>query len=139
MKALIDNNVIIDALRPNAAFAPQAQEILRRASGKEIDAFVSANSLTDIFYVLRKEHGGGKARAMIRMLLLLLDIAGVEPEDCVNALELPMTDFEDALVSVCAAKISADCIVTRDEGFLRAASPVKTISPGEFLAGLAIS
>lgn len=53
MRVVIDNNVIIDALKPNPQFEAAAQQILRLASLKSIDGFVSANSLTDIFYVLR--------------------------------------------------------------------------------------
>jgi predicted nucleic acid-binding protein len=136
VKVVIDNNVIVDALLPNKAFGTEAQEILRRASMKEIDGFVGANSLTDIFYVLRKEHGTDDTKEMLRRLLVILDIIGLEPEDCARALASPMPDFEDAVVEVCAKKIGADCIVTRDAAFIKAASEVKVVSPAELLANM---
>lgn len=86
MKVVIDNNVIIDALKPNPQFESGAQQILRLASVKAIDGFVSANSLTDIFYVLRKEHGADKAKIMVQKLLLILDIIGIDTTDCIDAL-----------------------------------------------------
>ncbi|MDR1580510.1 MAG: PIN domain-containing protein [Synergistaceae bacterium] len=134
MRVVVDNNVVVDALKPNPKFAVEAQEILRLASAKAIDGFISANSLTDIFYVLRKEHGAGKAKAMIQKLLLLLDIIGNEPADCVDALERPMNDFEDALIDVCAKKIGADCVVSRDEAFIKAVKEIDVITPNQLLA-----
>ncbi len=129
MKIVVDNNVIIDALKPDPQFEAAAQQILRLASVKAIDGFVTANSLTDIFYVLRKKHGAEKAKIMLQKLVLILDIIGIDPADCTAALSLPMNDFEDALVAVCAEKTKADYIVTRDEKFICAGTAVKAITP----------
>lgn len=136
MKVVVDNNVIIDALNPNPQFEANAQQILRFASTKAIDGFVSANSLTDIFYVLRKAHGADKAKVMLQKLLLILDIIGLAPADCTDALSLPMNDFEDAIVAVCAQKIGADCIVSRDERFINAGTEVKVITPTQLVEKL---
>jgi predicted nucleic acid-binding protein len=136
MRVVIDNNIVVDALKPNPKFAADAQEILRLASAKAIDGFVSANSLTDIFYVLRKEHGADKAKVMLQKLLLMLDIVGIEPTDCVAALAKPLHDLEDALVDVCARKIGADCVVSRDEAFIKAVTEVEVIKPDQLFARL---
>lgn len=133
MRAVIDNNVIIDALKPNPKFEAAAQQILRLASVKAIDGFVSANSLTDIFYVLRKEHGADKAKIMVQKLLLILNIIGIDPKDCMDALSLPMNDFEDAIVAVCAKKVKADFIVTRDEGFIKTETLVQAVTPEQLI------
>jgi len=133
MRIVIDNNVIIDALKPNPGFEADAQEILRLASAKAIDGFVSANSLTDIFYVIRKDRGADTAKMMIQKLVLMLDIIGIEPADCLAALEKPMNDFEDAVVDVCAQKVSADSIVSRDEQFIKAETSVKVVTPRQLL------
>lgn len=138
MKVVIDNNVIIDALKPNPQFEAAAQEILRLASVKKIDGFVSANSLTDIFYVLRKAHGIDKAKIMLQKLTLILNIIGIDPEDCINALSLPMNDFKDAIIAVCAEKIGADFIVSRDEGFIKSESSVKVVTSEQLLKEIGI-
>ncbi len=57
-------------------------------------------------------------------------------EEFTEADQQAIDDFEDALVTVCAAKAQADCIVTRDEVFLKAESHVKTVSPAELLSKL---
>jgi len=134
MRIVLDNNVVIDALSPNAEFEANAKEILQFASVRKVEGFVGANSLTDIFYVLRKRHGADKAKAIIRKLLLILDIIAIEPGDCIAALDKPMSDFEDALVDVCARKAQADYIITRDAAFLKCATDVKTIAPADWLA-----
>ena len=139
MKIVIDNNVIIDALKPNPQFEADAQQILRLASLKAIDGFVSANSLTDIFYVLRKELGADKAKIMLQKLLLILDIIGIDPIDCIDALSLPMNDFEDAMVAVCAKKIKADFIVTRDKRFIKEKTSVKTVTPEQLIEKIDIN
>ena len=134
MRVFVDNNIIVDALIPNAQFEAEALEILRLLSIKVIEGFVSVNSLTDIFYVLRKIHGFEKAKQMIKKLFLIFEIVGVEPDDCMSALDSSMSDFEDALISVCAMKTKADFVVSRDEKFIKAQTEDKVITPKQLLA-----
>jgi predicted nucleic acid-binding protein len=47
-----------------------------------------------------------------------------------------MDDFEDAIIAVCAKKIGAACIVSRDEAFIRASTDVKVMKPSQFLASI---
>jgi predicted nucleic acid-binding protein len=101
MRVVIDHNIVVDALKPNPKFAADAQEILRLAS----------------------------AKVMLQKLLFMLDIVGMEPADCVAALAKPLNDFEDALVDVCAGKIGADCVVSRDEALVKAVTDVEVIKP----------
>jgi predicted nucleic acid-binding protein len=74
------------------------------------------------------------ARSALEFLLNQYSVVDVTHADCVNALKLSNDDFEDALLSVCAKRVNADCIVTRDEGFLKAESPVRTVSPAVLLS-----
>jgi predicted nucleic acid-binding protein len=135
MKVVIDNNVIIDALAPNPEFEANALRILRLASDDKINGYICANSLTDIFYVVRKKHGVEYAKAKIRGLMTFTDTIPLTENDCADALELPMNDFEDTVVAICAAKVSADYIVSRDEAFLgSAAVGIKVIKPDELLS-----
>ena len=133
MRVVIDNNIILDALNPNPQFEYEAQKILRLAAEKKINGYINANSLTDIFYVLRKTHGIIKAKDILSKLFLIVDIIGIEPIDCVDALNKPMNDFEDALVEVCATKIKADYIVSRDETFIKSAENIEIIKPAQLL------
>lgn len=133
MKILLDNNVVLDAAVSRKPFNDAAERIIRLIGDGKLDGYITANSATDIFYVLRKMSGLPEARTALSNMLLLFNVVSVSGGDCVNALALPIPDFEDALISECATKISAGYIVSRDRAFLESDSRVKVIAPGDFL------
>ena len=137
MKVVIDNNIAVDAIAPNMDFEADALKIFGLASSAKIKGYVCANSLTDIFYVVRKTRGANFAKEKIKGLMSFTTTVPLTERDCIDALELPMSDFEDAVVAVCADKGGADYIVTRDEKFLKSASPVAVIAPRELIEILA--
>ncbi|MCL2637343.1 MAG: PIN domain-containing protein [Oscillospiraceae bacterium] len=132
MKIVIDNNVVLDALLARQPFNEAAESILIFCADTHI-GFLTTNSLTDIFFILQKTMNAPTAKAAIKKLIELFVVIAVDEEDCVNALSLPMDDFEDALIASCAKKVGADYIVTRDEVFIKADSPVKAVLPSTFL------
>lgn len=135
MTVLLDTNIIMDALQERSPFDVEAKEILRRGqSGKEFSCLFTANAATDIFYLYSKARDVKSANTALAFLLENYGVVSVTREDCKAALSLPLEDFEDALVIVCAKNANADYIVTRDDDFLRVDSPVKLISPKEFMS-----
>jgi len=136
MTIVFDNNIVLDALLERKPFYADAAQLLTACAGEHTGCLV-ANSLTDIFYVLSKFVGATKAKQSVKKLTELLHIISVSEADCINALELPMDDFEDALLASCAKKAGAEYIISRDIDFARAASPVQVMSPSEFLSGIA--
>ncbi|MEW6540360.1 MAG: PIN domain-containing protein [Bacillota bacterium] len=132
MKILIDTNVIIDYLADRAPFADHSEQVLALCESGEVDGLVTANAVTDIYYVMRKVAGREKTLEAIQTLCSILDIADVGKADILNAMELDMPDYEDALAAQCAKRNKADCIVTRDvTGY--ANSPVPAKEPAAFL------
>jgi predicted nucleic acid-binding protein len=136
MKVVIDNNIVVDALRPNPAFEADALKILQLASEGAFSGCICANSLTDIYYVVRKTRGTEYAKNKLKGLMSFTDTIPLTDVDCAIALNRPMRDFEDALVDVCAKKIGADCIVSRDEVFIKTVTDVEVISPNQLFARL---
>jgi predicted nucleic acid-binding protein len=134
MKVLLDTNILMDALQERQPFDVDAKEILKRGQDKKLICLFTANAATDIFYIYSKAHDVKTARSALRFLLTNYDVVSVTQEDCLNALKLPLNDFEDALAAVCAQKVEADYIVTRDEKFLSEKLSVKVISPKELLS-----
>jgi len=51
-------------------------------------------------------------------------------------LNLPMTDFEDAMVAVCAGKDSFDFIVSNDKEFLKVDPNIARVIPSDDLLKL---
>jgi predicted nucleic acid-binding protein len=134
MTVLLDTNIIMDALQERSPFDIEAKEILKRSQGgKEFASLFTANAAADIFYLYSKARDMKSAKAALDFLITNYGVVTVGQEDCQAALSLSIEDFEDALVVVCAQKAGADYIVTRDEKFLQAASPVKLITPKDFM------
>ena len=94
---------------------------------------VTANAAADIFYLYRKARDTRSANAALDFLLKNYGVVTVSQTDCIDALSIPIEDFEDSLVVVCAQKAGADYIVTRDDNFLQAISPIKLIAPKDFM------
>ena len=133
MKALLDTNVILDALMAREPWAATAQELLRTAAMGKYIGFIAASQTTDIFYLLCRQ-GTDKATAknIINKLTGSIKVSGITPADVQNALALDMPDYEDGLLASCAKRQKADYIITRNEkDFFQ--SPVPAISPQEFL------
>ena len=136
MTALLDTNIIMDALQERQPFDLEAKEILLRAQHAEFLCYFTANAVTDIFYLYRKARDLKSARRVLAFLLAMYKIVSVTHEDCSNAMSVPIEDFEDALVSVCARKAGADYIVSRDGQYLRENSPIVVMEPRDFLLKL---
>ena len=133
MKVMIDSNIVIDALRPNSVFEADAKHVFHLIWQEKITPYLCANSLTDIFYILQKLQGAENTKKTIAYLITAIHIVPITGDDCVNALALPMNDFEDAIIAVCAQKVSADCIVSRDKEFIRAGTVVEVMTPRQLM------
>jgi len=132
---LLDTNIIMDALQERSPFDIEAKEIIRRAQGgKEFACLFMANAAADIFYLYSRARDIKSANTALSFLLDNYGVATVTHEDCKAALSLPIEDFEDALVVVCAGNVNADYIITRDDKFLQVDSSVKLINPKDFIA-----
>ena len=134
MIVLLDTNIILDALQERVPFDALAKEILKRGQAGEFTCLFTANAATDIFFLYSKARDAKSAKIAMDFLLRTYGVVSVTHEDCIDALNLPIADFEDALVVVCAQKAQAEYIITRDEEFLKSSLPVKTITPNEFVA-----
>jgi predicted nucleic acid-binding protein len=136
MKALIDTNVILDALLARKPFYQAASAVLLAIAEEKCEGFITASSFTDLHYLIRRElKDNGKTREILLGLLMVVGILDVTGADCEKAFELPMPDYEDALQAHCAKRHKMDCIVTRNINHF-AGSPVPAVSPDAFLKKL---
>lgn len=135
MKVLLDTNVILDVFLSREPNIQAAEKIFEMVYNEKIEAYTTASSITDIYYITAKRLGDKPTREALRNLFNLLGIIAVDGGDCTVALDLPISDFEDALVFVCAGKVNIDYIITNDNGFLNVDSELaNVISPVDFLA-----
>lgn len=136
MKALLDTCVVLDLLQKREPFTIVAREIFRAAAGEKFECFFTVKELTDIYYLTHHvTHDDKETRRILGQLLEFVSLSDSIASDALLALASPMADFEDALMAETAARTGMDCIVTRNlKDYAR--SPVKALSPAEFLSRL---
>lgn len=136
MKIVIDNNVILDVFQNREPFVQFSSKVLRLVETKQVKGYVTANSITDIHYVLsRSLKDKEKVYDAIDTLLQLIDIIDVTAKDVKKAFRSNVIDFEDELISVCAERVNIDYIITRNtKDFIN--SPVPAITPEDILTKL---
>ncbi len=133
MKALVDTNIIIDALTGREPFRESAEKIFMFAANQIEDLYITASSATDIYYLMRKHmHSSEQAKKAISKLFELFYILDVTSEDCRQALLPDIKDYEDAVVSYCAVRNRMDYIVTRNIKDYQG-SKIKAVLPDEFI------
>ena len=136
MRVVYDTCVIIDALQEREPFYPVAQKLILAAAGEQIIGILTAKTLMDIHYLMRKFfHSEAEARAQIAKLLEIFQVESTTESDCAEALHSEMSDFEDAVLAFAAYRIAADAIVTRNVKDY-AHSPVPALTPEEILERL---
>ncbi len=105
MKLVFDTNVIIDVLTIREPFADASKKAMAVVAKPGISGAMTANAMTDVFYILRK-HQPDKNRLKKSLLELMdyLEILDTTDDLCRLALQSSITDFEDALVVESAKK-----------------------------------
>lgn len=135
IKVLIDTNIILDIGLRREDFFEDASKIFEKIDEQLIEGYITANSFTDIYYIVCKQKGDKKARSFLKDLYQVIDILGVDRDIILEALISEMKDFEDAIQSLTAWHNEIDLIITRNtKDFKR--SKLKTMNPKDFLAYL---
>lgn len=132
MKVLIDTNIILDVLCKRPAFYEDSAKIFKLCEVKKISGVISALSIPNIMYILRKELDADKTREILDSLMLIFSVADLKADDLKKAADMRFKDYEDAIQSACATRIKANYIVTRNmKDFSE--SKVTAIKPAELL------
>jgi predicted nucleic acid-binding protein len=134
MNVLIDTNIILDVLGKREPFAKNSTTILMLAAKGKFTASITANTITDIYYLTKKHLKNQEAvKNALLNLIEILEIVDITKADCLKAFDLPVNDFEDALLAHCAKRVKADYIITRNVKDFTG-SLVSAITPDEFLS-----
>ncbi len=97
LSALLDTNVVLDAMLQRSPWVTQAEPIWLAGEQGRLGLYISASSLTDIFYISEKLRDRATAREIVRLCLERLSILAVDATTLRDAFDLPISDFEDAL------------------------------------------
>lgn len=135
MKVLVDTNVILDVLCNRKEFVADSLRVFQCCETQRITGYISALSIPNIVYIMRKELDPERIKEILHTLTLVFSVVELRESDLLKAAELPFGDYEDAIQCVCAARVRADYIVTRNEkDFTNSAIPA--ISPTNMLKRL---
>lgn len=133
MRWLVDADVVLDVLADREPWVEHSARVLELAEEGVVDAFVAAHTVTTLHYLLRKHRDDRTARRKVRLLLRLLRVVPVDEDRLLQALDLPVADYEDAVQASCGSKAKADALVTRNVGDY-AGLDLDVLSPVEALA-----
>lgn len=115
MKILIDTNIVLDVMLKREPFYRLSVEILSLSKKDDIDEYVSASAITDIYYLAyRQLRDKVLVRSLMKELLTIVSIASVSGQEIQNALSLEWNDFEDSVQYSVAFLQEMDGIVTRN-------------------------
>lgn len=132
MKILIDTNVILDLLLEREPFVETAIALFAQIEQGDLEGYIAATTITNIFYIIRKTEGREVALAAIHRLLIGLQFCVVDRQTVETSLSLGLKDFEDSIQLACATLNQLDAIVTRDQkDFIGSNLPI--YSPTELL------
>jgi predicted nucleic acid-binding protein len=133
MKVFIDTNLVLDVLAERKPFYETSARIWELVEKRDLTGYLSATTITDVFYILRKQLGPERAYDFVNKIMMVFDITSVSQADIKKALNLGFKDFEDALQVVCAKKIGATYLITRNTGDYQQAEGIEVVDPEAFL------
>jgi predicted nucleic acid-binding protein len=133
MVILIDTNIILDHLIPRQPFMDIADKILHICFQQKCLGYIAAHSVSNIFYILRRQFSVTDRKKMLIELCEFIEVAGIQKKQVIDALvNENFDDLEDCLQIECARMVNADYIVTRNIADF-AASPIPAILPEDLL------
>jgi len=132
MKILIDANVALDVLLERQPFYISGAKVLSLSKGG-IELFLSASTVTDIYYIIRKQLKDKEITlTLLKNLLTSVGIAAVTSDEIHRAIDLNWNDLEDAVQYATGETIAVDYLVTRNiSDFSALGFPV--VTPDELL------
>lgn len=133
MRVLVDTNIVLDFLLQREPFSQDVELLFQAIDVGEIVGYVTATTLTDIFYISRRHtRSVEQARQAVSEILTAMMICPVDRVVLESAFKSGLADFEDAVQIFSAVTQGLEAIVTRDaQGFL--SSPIPVLSIQELL------
>jgi len=114
-RVLFDTNIILDIALKRTPYFSLASDLFGMIDEKKISGYVTASTISDIYYISKKEKGHQQAIEFISNLIEVLDVIGVDRETIINALKIGLKDFEDSIQVSASQSYLLDSIITRNK------------------------
>lgn len=132
MNVFLDTNVIIDFMGEREGFFEDASTIFSMIAEGRIRASVSALTIVNCAYILKKAFNSEVMFSKVDSLCEMLDVLPINDLQLKEAVRLKPYDFEDAVQYLSAQTNHTDVIITRDKrGFMD--FDILVMTPAEFI------
>jgi len=112
---LIDSDVILDFFFDREPFAEYASAIFTLCENNKIKGFTTPVIISNVYYLLTKIAKHEIVIEKLKQLLRIIDIAEINKEVIIEALNSKIKDFEDAIQNYAAENSnSINTILTRN-------------------------
>ncbi|MEI7616929.1 MAG: PIN domain-containing protein [Actinomycetota bacterium] len=132
MKTFLDTNVILDVLAKREPFYIDSAKVLTLVNEKIVSGYLSATTVNNIYYILRKLTNKETAKNFITEILESFEIIPVTKVILNQANRIKIPDFEDGIQFFSALDGGCDFLITRNAKDYPKLG-IKIISPAEFI------
>jgi predicted nucleic acid-binding protein len=129
---MLDLNVILDVVQKREPHYQASAVILNRVVSAELRVCVPGHALTTLHYIVSKHGSRQLADELVDWLLRYCEIANIGKAELLRARNLPLRDFEDAVVASAAETLGCKYLITRNIADFTG-SNVPALTPEEFL------
>lgn len=114
-KLFVDSDVVIDFFTDREPHANPASELFELNEQGELKIYLSAVSINNIYYIVRRFLGHKKTIEVIELLTDMTQIIGTTKNEIVQALKNDFSDYEDSIQYSSALAVKGlDAIITRN-------------------------
>ena len=129
----MDSDVVIDFFTDREPFANPASELFELNEQGSVKLFLSAVSINNIYYIVRRFLGQKKTLDVIETLTEMTEIVGTTKKEIIQALKNDFADYEDSIQYSSALTVKdLDAIITRNIKDYRNSS-IAVMTPLNFL------
>lgn len=127
-KIFVDSDVIIDFFTDREPFVNPASKIFELNESGIIQIYISAVSLNNIYYIVRKFIGHKETIKIVEELVEITEIVGTTKKEIVQALKNDFKDYEDSIQYSSALNVKGlEAIITRNtKDYVKAKLPIFT-------------
>jgi len=132
-KLFVDSDVVIDFFTDREPHANPASELFELNEQGIIKIYLSAVSINNIYYIVRRFLGHKKTIEVVESLTEMTEIVGTTKKEIIQALKNDFSDYEDSVQYSSALTIKKlDTIITRNIKDYRNSS-IAVMTPLNFL------
>ena len=132
-KLFIDSDVVIDFFTDREPHVNPASELFELNEEGDVKLYLSAVSINNIYYIVRRFLGHKKTLEVLETLIEMTEIVGTTKKEILQALKSNFTDYEDSVQYASALTIKdLDVIITRNIKDYRHSS-IAVMTPLNFL------